>query len=334
MANSKDVAKEAGVSVATVSRVFSGFEGIVSDKTKARVYAAAQKLGYSPNFIARNLKVCHSNTIGLLIPNSSNPFFLQVMNIIAQDLKTCGYNLLVSFCHENQEDEYKNIVTLLSSRVDALLFTPVCFNPDVIKLLTVNNTYALQLNRRFYPQLDAVVWNDVLGLRNATDCLLDRGFRRLMLLGPVASRQRGFMEAHSQRKLAIDEEQIVQTSDTDINADFLREHLERYRPDAIISVAHETNYCVLSILKELKWDYPNDISIICYDDDELTRFLELTVVAHDLVKLGHEACDLLIDSIHNQEHTSVSRPAVCKMLETKLIYRNSVGFPTFCGSRD
>lgn len=321
MANSRDVAHLAGVSVATVSRVLCGQADVVSDKTRQKVLDAASTLGYAPNMIARNLKVRRSNMIGLLIPNSSNPFFLQVMNILFSDMKQNGYNVIVSFCHENREDEYQNFMSLLSARVEAILFTPVCRNEDILRQLKINQVYALQLNRRMYNELDSVLWDDADGVRQATDHLFDHGHTRLMLLGPIASRVQGFRDAHQARGISLAPEQMVSTPDVGINADMLSAALARFAPDAVITVAHETTYCVLTSLKQQRLSIPADLSIVCYDDDELTRFLDLTVVAHDLEKQARIACDLLMQNVAEK---ALAHPPVMRLMQTKLIERSSV----------
>lgn len=321
MASSKDVAKLAGVSIATVSRVLTGQGNIVSEKSQEKVRQAALQLGYAPNQIARSLRARHTNTIGLLIPNSSNPFFLQVMNILATDLKQYGFNLLVSFCQESKADEYLNVLSLLSARVEAILFTPVCRNEDVLRQLQTNKTYALQLNRKMYDELDFLIWDDEDGVYRATSYLFGNGFRRPMLLGPVATRRMGFERALAEQGLPLGEGQILQTKEVDIDRSQLRDGIRKFKPDALITVAHETNYCALNLLKQWGMRYPQDISVICYDDDELTRFLEMTVVAHDLEKQGHMACDLLMASLEDAPYT---RPPVAKLLKTKLIKRKSV----------
>ncbi len=321
MANSRDVARLAGVSVATVSRVLCGQEEIVSQKTRQKVLDAANTLGYAPNMIARNLKVRRSNMIGLLIPNSSNPFFLQVMNILFSDMKQNGYNVIVSFCHENREDEYENFMSLLSARVEAILFTPVCRNEDILRQLKINKIYALQLNRRMYDELDAVLWDDVDGVHQAAVHLFDRGHTRLMLLGPIASREKGFRDAHKTRGIPLLAEQMVRTPDVGIDSEALRVALIRFQPQAIITVAHETTYSVLTLLKEQRLSIPGEVSMICYDDDELTRFLDLSVVAHDLEKQARIACNLLMQNLNAE---AFSRPPIMQLMQTKLIERGSV----------
>lgn len=321
MTTSKDVAKLAGVSIATVSRVFSGQNHVVQPKTLAKVLQAADTLGYAPNQLARSLKSQRSNIIGLLIPNISNPVFLQVMNILATDLKQYGFNLLVSFCDENDEDEYLNILNMLSACVAAIIFTPVCHNDALLRQLQMNHIYALQLNRKMYDELDAVLWDDDDGTYRATQHLIQQGFRRIMLLGPLASRRHGFERALQTAGIQPQAEQLLITSDIHIDEALLRNGLSHYRPDAVISIAHETSYRVLNLFKEWKWSYPKDVSLICYDDDELTRFLDITVIAHDLDSQGHISCDLLVDALSREPY---SQPPIIQLMKTTLIQRSSV----------
>lgn len=123
MTNIKDVAREAGVSVATVSRVFSGSQP-VSDGARERVREVALRLGYRPNAVARSLRMEQTNTLGLVIPSIANPFFTAIARAVEDAAWGEGYSLILGNTDENPEKEARYLELLMQKRVDGLIISP------------------------------------------------------------------------------------------------------------------------------------------------------------------------------------------------------------------
>ena len=120
MSNIKDVAKQAGLSIATVSRVING-SGRVSEKNEHAVRDAVEKLNYKPNLIARGLATKRSNIIGLVIPNILNPFFSELAQIIDEITSKHGYKILIFNSNNSKEKDVEHIETLISYNVSGII---------------------------------------------------------------------------------------------------------------------------------------------------------------------------------------------------------------------
>ncbi|MGI8649185.1 MAG: LacI family DNA-binding transcriptional regulator, partial [Rubrobacter sp.] len=123
MISIKDVAREAGVSVATVSRTFSGAQP-VSEEVKERVREAAERIGYRPNALARSLRVEKTKTLGLVIPNIINPFFTNLARAIEDAAWEDGYSIMLGNTDENPEKESRYLELLMQKRVDGIIVSP------------------------------------------------------------------------------------------------------------------------------------------------------------------------------------------------------------------
>ena len=161
MATSKDVAKLAGVSIATVSRTFTK-RNTVSERTAQLVLDAAKKLDYTPDNIARSLKSNKTNTIGLVISNIYNPFFFQTASVMAKELEKYNYKILLSFNKEYDETLSNNIQSLLSAKVDAIAFTPIIYDKNLSKILHSRNINLLQLLGNKYSEFDSILFDDYI----------------------------------------------------------------------------------------------------------------------------------------------------------------------------
>lgn len=123
MTTIKDVAREAGVSVATVSRTLSGKQ-YVSPGVRERVEAVVRSLGYRPNAVARSLRIESTRTLGILIPNVMNPFFTAAARAVEDAARERGYSLVFGNTDEDPEKEARYLAVLLEKRVDGLIVSP------------------------------------------------------------------------------------------------------------------------------------------------------------------------------------------------------------------
>ena len=171
MVTSRDVAKLAGVSVATVSRVYSD-SNAVTDITARKVLDAARQLGYIPNTVARSLKSNRSRTVGLVITNIFNPVFYQVAAVITTELEKFNYKVILSFNSTYERSLLKNLQTLLAARVEAIAFTPLFEDSDVLELLNSSNVYSLQVLGNAYQQFDSIMCNDYAATSKLTQYLI------------------------------------------------------------------------------------------------------------------------------------------------------------------
>ncbi len=246
MATSREVAELAGVSPASVSRAFRE-DAYISRETRERIFAAAEKLGYTPNLMARSLKSQKSNTIGLVISDIDNPFYSIITRIIEAELKRLGYRLLLSYSNENSEQELEDLSLLASSRVDGIIFTPTNDkNASFIKNLKKQNIALVQMYRTGYKNIDSVVMDDELGAYYATKHLLQNGHTDILLLSvesPISpSRANGYRKAMLEADQIVNEDYVLHLPfQTDLK-NIIKNKLNSTKPTAVIAGTNTIGY--------------------------------------------------------------------------------------------
>lgn len=184
----RDVAVVAGVSTATVSRAFAELShensGPVSEETRSRVMAAAEKLGYRMNYSARSLKRQSTMTIAVLFPELANDFFMDVAEGIEKELLAEGYTMLLSSSHNSVEEEKKRIAMLAGRMVDGMLIIPASSQGEHLQELSDQGMPIVLVDRIVEGnELDAVTSDNEEGTFRLTKALLADGFRRIAFVG-------------------------------------------------------------------------------------------------------------------------------------------------------
>ena len=273
MVSSRDVAKLANVSVSTVSRAFRE-NCYIEEQTKKKVLDAANKLGYVPNLIARSLKKRQSKMIGIIVPDSENPFFTKVVRTIEANLKMHGYKLLITYNNEEPEEEKQNLQMFLSSQVDGIIFTPgSASNEAIINQIRDYNIALVQLYRGPYPQIRSVIADDLEEAAMATTYLLERGHRNILLitwkweLAALDARQerfKGFLRAMRDGGVAASEDNILFLDEQGGKACAKIENkLLQLRPTAVIAGTNLIAQDVIRVCKSLKITFPKTLALLC-----------------------------------------------------------------------
>ena len=181
----KDVAVVAGVSTATVSRVLAPENsGVVTEKTRSRVMAAAEELGYRMNYAARSLKRQATMTIGVVFPELANDFFMDVAEGIERELHKSGYSMLLSSSRNSVEEEKKRISMLADRMVDGMLIIPAGSQGEHLQSLSDQGMPMVLVDRIVEgTELDAVTSDNEEGTFDLTKALLRDGFRRIAFVG-------------------------------------------------------------------------------------------------------------------------------------------------------
>ena len=337
-ANIYEIAKEAGVSIATVSRVMN-HSSTVSEKNTQRVLAAVEKLNYVPNNAARSLSTSTSTSVGVVIPDINNPFFSQLLQGITLAADEMGLNIFLFGTNENPEREHKVLDSMREHRLRGVIITPVSAE-DGETLRRLHNFEALGipvvlLDREVdSTAFDRVVTADDEGVFLAVNELIRIGHRRIAIItGPEASRPgrerlRGYCRAMEDNGLPLREEYIrkgnfmVQCAYE--QALILCSLSEP--PTAILSSNNMTTYGCLKAFGELGLRIGKDIALIGFDDIEELRWLNynLSVVSRDVPKMGEQAMRHLMRRLENEirpEHGT----RTC--LPTELILRGSERLP-------
>lgn len=299
----KDIAKETGVSVSTVSRVLSG-DGAISAKTQKRVRRAAQKMGYRVNTVARSLKMNRTFTAGFICPEITNEFFMKIAKGVEQELKRCGYSMIICNSNENTEDEEKSLRVLLEKCVDGIIIIPCSNEGEHIRSLCENVCPVVLADRLVDGmKTDAVLVNNEAASFALTEELIRRGRKRIAFVGGNAlitsakERFSGYLKALKENNIAVDPA-LIRFGDFYLQSgyDIMKEfcEMENAPMDFFIS-----NYFMQvgaeQYLQEYQKGNENKITVVGFDDMEaspLFRFTQ-TAAAQPMVAIGTEAARLL-----------------------------------------
>lgn len=305
-----DVAKEARVSVFTVSAVIND-KSHVGKSLKRRVDAAIKKLSYRPNLLARSLAKRRTHTIGIVVPDISNPFFPLVVRGAEDAAQKHGYNILLCDSDDRLEREQECLEVLLAKRVDGILLTkaPQPF-PASLKQMIDDVGVPFVLLMRTYPELtkDAVVTDDYKGAYEAVSQLARAGHRRIGLLGgpmTVSSgreRWKGFRAALQANGLTHEPELVIQ-GDYRIESGYRGGHALLSRtPDGVYVANYLMTVGLLKAAEEMGMRCPEDFGLVSFDDYPWLAVFRprLTTVELPKYQIGFEATELLLERIKGE----------------------------------
>lgn len=326
----KDVAREAGVSVATVSRVFSG-KGPVQKDTQRRVLEVAARLCYVPNAAARSLTTNRTGTLGVLLPDLYGEFFSEVIRGIDLAARKSGFHVLVSSSHSDRS-EVEAVLRALRGRVDGL----IVMSPEAdAQALRANLPPALPvvlLNCRVegggFESINIDNYGGALGM---TRHLLGLGHRRIAFVQgapgnhDAQERRRGYRDAL--RTYGGD-----WSEELEIPGDFGEESGYRagaallsldQRPTAVFAANDAMAIGLLSALQEARVRVPDDLAVAGFDDIPIARFLTpaLTTVRVAIAELGGRAMERLLTALEEGDGRQLSY----EVLPTSLVIRGSCG---------
>lgn len=328
----EDVAEEAQVSTATVSRVFSG-SAKVNANTTERVLKAAKKLNYRPSRVARRLRVknTQSMVIGLIVTDLQNPFFSEIARGVEDIAYESKNGVIVCNSDEDPEKESFYLDTLLDEQVAGLIMAPTNGNIGYLRRIVDQNIPVVLIDRLIQDlKVDTVTVDNVGGSYEAVKRLLELGHRRIGIIcgikGVYTTMQRfkGYQKALEEFGLKIDEELVVyRDSKEEGGITGARQLLSLDEPPTAIFTTN--NLMTLGCFEEMyRQDVviPDDIAIIGFDDMSWASALNppLTAVRQPSYQLGTTATELLVKRLKQP-----SRPVSNISLRSKLIIRKSCG---------
>ena len=325
----KDIAKELGISVSTVSRALQNHPDI-SEQTKESVRNCALRLNYKPNIMASNLRRSKNTTIGVILPELNHHFFASVLDGIEQAANEAGYNIIICQTRESVKQEIKAIQTLITSRVAGIL-AGISKQTHSLQHLqeVINADIPLVLYDRPCPSLpcDQVVSDDYMGAFKAVEYLIQTGCQRIMYFSSpmqleVAHRRyQGWRDALQRYHIKIQDSMIV-TCDSRAQAIIETPNILKgaYKPDAIFCVNDDCASGVLYAAQILGLHIPNDLSICGFSDAPLCRNTSpmLTTVEQHGIEIGRHAMHRLLKRLEGDE-----RIAQTEMIPTDLIVRET-----------
>lgn len=329
----RDVAQMAGVSVNTASRALND-KPDVNTETRARVRAIAERLGYSPNMLARSLVSGLSHTIGLVVTDCTDPYYATLIRATEEVMSGEGFGMLLVTSNEDVEKERQGLMLLAGRRVDGLLLTAVDVEaPHVRHLLDADDLPVVLLSRRPESYQRAFVGIDNLdAARTAIGHLWELGHRRFALVarsGPASSGRerlaglheelaaRGSVPGHARLHVA---EPSLEGGRAAVSW-FL--DLEP-RPTAVVTYNDSQAIGLIKGLQEAGLSVPRDVSVIGFDDIAMASLVQppLTTIAQPIDRIGRLGAEMLIRRVRGD--TGRIEPVV---LPCHLVARASTGPP-------
>jgi LacI family transcriptional regulator len=323
----RDVAAQAGVSVATVSRVFNR-KGPIRDETYQRVIEVAEALHYVPHAAARSLSLRSTATIGVVLPELHGEFFSEVIRGIDVASRQHGYHVLLSGSHSDSE-EMRAVVQAVRGRVDGLIVMSPDLEPSALLTDLPAGVPVVMLNSRVAGR-PCITIDNAHGAREVTAHLIGLGHRRIAFIcGPpqnadAEQRRRGYRTAL--RAAGLDGEKnlelagnFTEESGYEVGRTILG---LRSRPTAIFASNDAMAIGALSALRDSGLRVPEDVALVGFDDIPIARYLAppLTTVKVPIAELGRRGFEMLMTASNG--HEDANKPV---KLDTQLVVRRSCG---------
>ncbi len=306
-----DVAREAGVSMATVSRVVNGNPN-VKPTTRKKVLAAIERLGYRPNAVARGLASKKTTTVGVIIPDISSMFFAELARGIEDIATMYKYNIILCNSDQRLEKELQLINTLLEKQVDGLLFMGAKIKEDHLQSLTTASVpVVLAATRDPDNVLPSVTIDHFQAAYDAVQALIRRGHKRIaMITGPLTDPLGGIMRYEGYKQALIDaglspDESLVANGDYRYESglrkmnEFLRLNA---RPTAVFAASDEMAIGAIHAVQDAGMSVPDEMEVIGFDNVRLAEMVRprLTTVVQPMYDIGAVAMRLLTKYMNNE----------------------------------
>ena len=322
----KDIAKILGISKSTVSRALSEHSDVHTE-TREKVLALARKLQYQPNAIALNLKQQRTNTIGVIIPETENPFFARAVSGIQRAANRAGYNVMVCQSSESRRTEESNLKSLIATRVDGLLISMSreTDTTDHFDAIFQKNIPVVFFDR-ICKTLDTaqVITNNYEIAFEATQYLISQGCRRIATItGPrhlytSFNRFQGYMDALTKNNLEFNPDYLLLSDFSKDNIEAYTRHLIDLKepPDAIFAKNDLIAIEMMHIIKKRGLSIPRDIAVLGFNNEPISRFVEpaLSTVDHPAHDIGAASAELLLSQIKGENHHPVKKTIKCSLV--------------------
>jgi LacI family transcriptional regulator len=326
-----DIAKEAKVSVATVSRVLNS-SGYVKEETKQRILAVIKEKNYAPSAIARSLSKSETNTIGVIVPDITNAYFGEIIKGISDIAEKNNLNIILFNTDNYLEKEVHALKLLREQRIKGIIMTPG-FGEEKL-----NETYIKTINNLNIPiilvsadikftKLNGVFVDNIKGGFDATNLLIKEGHTKIGIMTgllssePATDRLIGYKKALKENNIPFNNKYIFYGDFKLDKAYKLTKNLleEKDQPTALVVCSNMMTMGVIKALKEKNKDIPKDLAIIGFDKINFLDIvgLNITYVEDCPIELGRASMDMLCNIISNTDNISVRRVIIEPQIITK-----------------
>ena len=325
----KDLAKELGVSIATVSRALRNSPEIGAEMQE-KVKALAKKLNYRPNPFAQSLRKEAPRVIGVVVPNLVTHYYAAVLDGIEDEARESGYSVICANTHEDSEREVQAIDNFISLHVEGII---ACLAQSTTDYKHFEEISQMSIPLVFFgrtclsDKFSCVMANGDVAAQEATQHLIDTGSRRIAFIGGpnhldmVRRRKHGYLEALRENRIPIERELVVCEK---IDYDWALEATKRLldmenRPDAILAFNDIITFAAFSAIKDKGLRIPEDVALIGFTDDVHAQYVtpRMSAIEDQSHEMGMEACRLLLKNI------SGDQKIYKKIVPQKLVIRDT-----------
>ena len=331
----KQIAKELDVSISTVSKSLRDSTEI-SEDTRQKVQAFAKLYNYKPNNIALSLKNRKSKTICIIIPEIIHHFFATVISGVEHVANENGYNVIICLSDESFDKEVINMEMLANGSIDGFIMSlskETQQKRDFHHITEViNQGMPVVMFDRVTNDIlcDKVIIDDNLAAFNATQYLVDKGFKKIALLTTVdyvsvgKLRTEGYSKALKTNDIPIDENLIVKIEDIDNFESQIENLIQNNEIDAIFAVNEIFAVTAIKVATRFGKSVPNDISVIGFTDGIISKYSSpsITTIGQNGRKMGEKAAKMLLEKLEIEEE-DYEEQYKTEVIETELVERES-----------
>ncbi|MCI1944928.1 LacI family DNA-binding transcriptional regulator [Clostridium luticellarii] len=310
-ASIKDVAREAGVSIATVSRVLNDVD-VVNEETKKRVLAAIKELGYRPNIVARSLKTQKTRTVGIIIPDISNQFYPEIVRGAEDVANIYDYNIMLCNTDLNMEKEMEYLKVLREKMADGVLYMSNSLEPNILELIRqLQLPMVLVESTSEKENIPSVAIDNEKAAYDGVAYLIKKGDKNIAYIGAgedtlnaSATRYKGYKRALEENNLEINKDRIYfSNSKARDGYEGINEILNKTKIDSIFCTNDEIAIGAINALREKGIKVPEDIDVMGFNNIYLSSIFypKLTTVSQPIYDMGSVGMRMLIKLINKQE---------------------------------
>lgn len=308
----EDVAKLAGVSATTVSRVVNN-RGYISAATRQRVQEAMETLGYYPNELARSLSNNKSNLIGLIFPSLTNPFQMELISHLERILSRQGYKILICNSHHNQEEE-KNFLTMLRRhQVEGVIVNSM--NENLADYL-IPDLNIVSIDRKINETIPVISCDNYAGGYLASQHLISQGCKHILYIGTITSDNKVDMDADKRYQAYKDSIASAGLKPITLDMDFTISYQEKYQlikqrlqSQHIDGVLADDSSAIAAInaARACKLSLPEQLKVVGFDGAELTlqHMPFLTTIRQPIALIAQNAVSVLTAMIQHEPYQSI-----------------------------
>ena len=331
----KEIAKELDVSISTVSKSLKNSMEI-SEDTRQKVQAFAKLYNYKPNNIALSLKNRKTKTICIIIPEIIHHFFATVISGVENVANENGYNVIVCLSDESFDKEVINMEMLANGSIDGFILSlskETQQKKDFHHIIEViNQGMPVVMFDRVTNDIlcDKVIIDDTLAASNATQFLIDKGFKKIALITTVdyvsvgKFRTEGYIKTLKNNDLKVNEEIILKIEDTEHFESSIENLILNNELDAIFAVNEIFAVTAIKMAYKHGIKVPDDLSIIGFTDGIISKYStpSITTVGQNGFKMGGKAAKMLIERLENEQEVE-DEQYTTEVIETELVERES-----------